>query len=71
MNHGVRILRENLPKMRQSRREVRNRIAHAIHNRYNIGLRQLDIQFPCGNRSMQIKDRLVASTAQSSEEWDR
>jgi len=71
MNQGARILSRKLQKMRQSCREARNRIANVIHNRYNIGLRQFDILFPCGNRFMQIEDRLVAITTQLIEEWDR
>jgi len=71
MNHGVSALRENSPMMRQSCREVRDRIAYVINNRTHIGLRQLDILFPCGKRLMQIKDWLVAIKTQLIEEWDR
>lgn len=71
MNQGMRAVRRKLQKMRQSCREVRNRIANVIHNRYDIGLRHLDILFPGGKRLVQIKDRFVASKTQLIEEWDR
>lgn len=57
--------------MRQSCREVRNRVAYVINHRNHIDPSLRLILFPIRQRLMHIKDRLVSLKAELIEEGDR
>lgn len=70
MDCGIRTRRKILPKMRQSCREVRNRVVDAIDHRTHIGPGLLLVLFPIRQRLVHVKNRFIPPKADLIEERD-